>query len=173
MNRKIRFLLALVFIALFMFACNRRGTGDIHVAGDTYMSPTVVNSPYKARVAEVFNDTHTVYDVDIIGLLWNGIEDSLKKRGMLWNPKSEGEPYVMEGHVLYFRKGDMAERFVPYLGDTVLTVRVELSKGGTHLATIESKRKIAFGGGTLTRAAWKKIFEEVSEDVVNQAVKKF
>ena len=172
MNRKIRFL-ALVLIALFMLACNRRGTGDIHVAGDRYQAQEVINSPYKVRVTDVFNDTHEVYDVDVIGSLWNGIEDSLKKRGMLWNPKSEGEPYAMEGHVLSFKKGDMAERFVPYLGDTVLTVRVELSKGGTHLATIESKRKIAFGSGTLTRAAWKKIFEEVSEDVVNQAVKKF
>ena len=172
MNRKIRFL-ALVSIALFMLACNRRGTGDIHIAGDTYTSPAVVNSPYKARVADVFNDTHMVYDIDIIGLLWNGIEDSLKKRGMLWNSKAEVEPYVMEGHVLSFRKGDMAERFVPYLGDTVLSVRVELSKGGRHIATIESKRKIAFGRGTWTRRAWRKAFEEVSEDVVNQAVKMF
>jgi len=172
MNGKIR-LLALVLIALLMFACNRRGTGDIHVAGDTYRAPEVVNSPYKVRVADVFNDTHELYDIDIIGLLWNGIEDSLKKKGMLWNPKAEGEPYVMEGHILTFRKGDMAERFVPYLGDTVLSVRVELTRGGRHLATIESKRKIAFGRGTWTPRAWRKIYEQVSEDVVNQAVKYF
>jgi hypothetical protein len=173
MNRKFR-CFALVLIALLMFACNRRGSGDIHVAGDTYTAPQVViNSPYKVRVSDVFNDTHEVFDVDIIGLLWNGIEDSLKKRGMLWNPKAEVEPYVMEGHILSFKKGEMAERFVPYLGDTLLQVRVELSRGGSPLATIEVKRKIAFGSGTLTRAAWRKIFDEVSEEVVNQSVKKF
>jgi hypothetical protein len=124
-------------------------------------------------VVEVYNDTHKVHDVDVIGLLWNGLQDSLKKRGMLAGPDTGGEPYVMEGHVLNFKKGGMAERFLPYLGDTVLSVKVELSQGGRQLATIESKHKIAFGKGTLTRDAWKKIFEDVSEDVVNQAVKKF
>jgi hypothetical protein len=111
--------------------------------------------------------------VDIIGLLWNGIDDSLKKRGMLWTPNAEGEPYMMEGHIVYFKKGGIVERCVPRLGDSVLTVRLELSQGGRHIATIESKRKVTFGGGTFTRSAWKKIFEEVSEDVVQQAVKNF
>lgn len=172
MHRKIG-LLALVFIPLFMFACHRGGKGDIHVAGDIYTPKPVVVSPYKAKVTEVFNDTHQVFDVDIIGLLWNGIDDSLKKRGMLWTANAEGEPYLMEGHVVYFKKGGMAERFLPRLGDTVLEVRVELSQGGRRIATIEAKRKIAFGKRTITRNAWKKIFEEVSEDVVQQAVKKF
>ncbi len=164
---------ALVFIAVFMFACHRGGTGDIHVAGDIYTPKEVVTSPYKVRVTDVSNDTHQVYDVDVIGLLWNGLEDSLRKRGMLWTPQLQGEPYILVGHIEYFKKGSMAERWLPYMGNTVLTVRVELSQGGKQLASIESKRKIAFGGGTLTRNAWKKVFEEVSQDVVNQAVKKF
>ncbi len=172
MARRVRFP-ALVFIAIFMFACHRGGTGNIQVAGDIYSPKEVINSPYKVRVADVSNDTREVYDVDVIGLLWNGLEDSLKKRGMLWTPQLEGEPYVLEGHVLYFKEGDMAARFLPYVGDTVLSVRVELSKGGTHLATIESKRKIAYGTGTFTRNAWKKVFEEVSEDVVKKATEKF
>ncbi len=172
MGRKIGFV-ALVLITTIMFSCHRKGTGDIQVAGDTYVPPPVVTSPYKARVADVFNDTHKVHDEDVIGLLWGGMEDSLKKRGMLWTKNSEVDPYVLEGHVLLFKKGSVAERFVPRLGDTVLEVRVELSRGGTHIATIESKRKISFGRGTTTRKAWEKVFEQVSEDVVNQAVKKF
>ena len=171
MNRKIG-LLAIVFIPLLMLACHKGGKGG-HVADETYTPKPVVVSPYKAKVTEVFNDTHQVFDVDIIGLLWNGIDDSLTKRGMLWAPNVEGEPYSMVGHVVNFQKGGMAERFLPRLGDTVLEVRVELSQGGRQIATIESKRKITFGKGTTTRNAWKKVFEEVSEDVVQQAVKKF
>ena len=171
MNRKIR-LLALVFIALFMFACHKGRTEDIPAAG-VYAHKPAVASPYKVRVTDVSNDTHKVYDVDVIGLLWNGLEDSLKKRGMLWTPELEGEPYVMEGHIVKFKKGSVAERCMPYVGDTVLAVRVELSRGGRPIATIESKHTIGFGRGTFTRNAWKKIFEQVSEDVVNQAVKKF
>ena len=143
------------------------------MAGDIYTPKPVVTSPYKVRVADIFNDTHQVYDVDVIGLMWNGIDDSLKKRGMLWTADARGEPYIMEGHVVYFKKGGMPERFLPRLGDTVLAVKVELSQGGRHIATIESKRKITFGRGTITRNAWQKVFEEVTEDVVQQAVKKF
>jgi hypothetical protein len=174
MPREFR-LLALVFIALFMFACHKGGKGDKPVAGDTYTPKPVVTSPYKVRVSDIFNDTHQVYDVDIIGLMWNGIDDSLKKRGMLWTADAGGEPYILEGHVVYFKKGGIPERLLPRLGDTVLAVRVELSQGSRHIATIESKRKIAFGfrKETITRSAWKKVFEEVTEDVVQQAVKKF
>jgi hypothetical protein len=155
-----------------MLACHRGGKGG-HVADEIYTPKPVAVSPYKVKVSEVFNDTHKVFDVDVIGLLWNGLQDSLKKRGMLWTPNAEGEPYVMEGHVVYFKKGGLAERFLPRLGDTVLAVRVELSQGGRHIATIESKHTIAFGRGTITRKAWKKVFDEAVEDVVNQAVKKF
>jgi len=168
MNRKIG-LLAIVFIPLLMLACHKGGKDEVEV----YKPKPVVFSPYKVKVSEVFNDTHKVFNVDVIGLLWNGLQDSLKNRGMLWTPNAEGEPYVMEGHVLYFKKGGMAERFLPRMGDTVLAVRVELSQGGRHIATIESKHAIAFGRGTITRNAWKKVFDEVVEDVVNQAVKKF
>jgi len=173
MVRKIRFL-PLIFIAVVMFACSIwRGSKGNQTESDVFTPKPVASSPYKVKVATVCNDTHKVHEVDVIGLLWNGIEESLKEKGMLWNEKVQGEPYVMECHVLYFKEGDMAERFVPYLGDTVLAVRVELSQGGQHLATIESKRKVSYGRGTFTRRAWKKVFEEVSEDIVNQAVKKF
>ena len=168
MHRKIG-LIALVFIPLLMLACHKGGKDEVEV----YKPKPVVVSPYKVKVSEVFNDTHKVFDVDVIGLLWNGLQDSLKTRGMLWTPNAEGEPYIMEGHVVYFKKGSMTERFLPRLGDTVLAVRVELSQGGRHIATIESKHKVTFGIGTITVNAWKKVFEEVSEDVVQQAVKKF
>jgi len=167
-----KFRLLVVFIALFMFACHRGGK-DIQIGGEIYSPKPVVTSPYKVRVTDVFNDTHQVYDVDIIGLLWNGIEDSLKKKGMLWTSNAEVEPYLMEGHVDYFRKGEIIERCLPRLGDTELRVRVELSRGGTHIATIESKHKVTFGRGTITVNAWKKVFDKAVEDVVNQAVKKF
>ncbi len=172
MRKKIS-LLALVFIPLFVFACHRGGKEDIKGENDIYTPKPVVVSPYKVKVAEVFNDTHKVFDVDVIGLLWNGLQNSLKKRGMLWTPNAEGEPYIMEGHVVYFKKGGVAKRFLPRLGDTVLAVRVELSQGGRHIATIESKSKITFGAGTITRDASEKVFDQVVEDVVNQAVKKF
>ena len=173
MNRQIRFL-ALALITLFLIACHRGQGGNINVGGDLYSTQPEVSSPYKVKVVNVYNDTREVYDVDVIGLLWDGIDSSLKKRGMLPGQQTVGEPYVLEAHIVAFKKGSAADRWLPRVGDTVLVARAELSQGGRSLATIESKRKIAYGSkGTFTRNAWRKVFEEVSEDIVNQAVKKF
>jgi hypothetical protein len=173
MNRPIRFFV-LGLITLFLIACHKGQGGNVNVSGDVYSSPPAVSSPYKVKVADVSNDTHEVYDVDVIGLLWNGLEDSLKKRGMLLvEPQAGIEPYVMEAHIVDFKKGEVAACWLPCVGDTVLVAKVELKRGGKVLATIESKRKTTLGKGKMSMSAYKTVFERVSEDLVNQAVKKF
>ncbi|MHC1726097.1 MAG: hypothetical protein AB9866_08855 [Syntrophobacteraceae bacterium] len=167
MNRSIR-LFALVLFACFLCACSRGSKQDIQ----TGLSAPVVSSPIKVRVLDVSNDTHEVFDVDVIGLFWSGLQDSLRKRGMLWTPEMGGEPYILEAHVVKYKKGSMAKRMLPYFGDTLLVVKCGLRDGSREIATIEAKRKISFGGGTFTRAAWRKVFEEVSEEVISAAVRK-
>ncbi|MCE5334995.1 MAG: hypothetical protein LLG06_10435 [Desulfobacteraceae bacterium] len=165
---KIRYLLV-VLLALATFSCNRGGDSDF-VAGPFVPS---VTSPIKVRIVDVSNDTHKVHDVDVIGLLWNGMEDSLKRRGMLWRSQMGGKPYLIEARVVYFKKGNMAGRLLPYVGDTVLSVKCELKDGDQRsLATIETKHKFSFGSNTMTRAAWRKLFDEVSEEVITEAVRK-
>jgi len=168
-NRPIR-LIALVFIALFLIAC---GKGK-NKPQEVYKPPPEVSSPYKVKVVDVSNDTHQVYDVDVIGLLWNGIEESLKKRGMLFaEPQPGVEPYLIEAHVVYLKEGEIVCCWIPYVGDTVLVAKAELKRGGKVLATIESKGKATLGRGTMSLNAAKKVFEKVAEDIVNQAVKHF
>jgi len=169
MNRQFRFL-ALAFITLFLLSCHRGQGKDIEV----YTPPKPeVASPYKVKVADVSNDTHQVFDVDIIGLMWSGVEDALKRRGMLLEQGTEAEPYLIEVHIVKFEKGNLCVRWLPCAGDTILVVRAQLTRGGSQLATIELKRKIAYGKGTFTRHAVKKIFDQVTEEIVDQAVKKF
>ena len=167
MNRKIRFL-AVVLFALFLCSCNK---GHDEIISGPYTP--AISSPVKVRVTDVWNDTHQVFDVDIIGLLWSGLEESLKKRGMLWSPDMGDHYLILEAHVLDYKKGSMAGRLVPYAGDAVLSVRCTLRDGSRELATIESKRKFSFGNGTFTRSAWRQVFWDVSEDVTAQAVRKF
>jgi hypothetical protein len=169
MNRQFRFL-ALAFIALFLFACHRGQGANVSVYTPP---PQPAASPYKVKVADVSNDTHQVFDVDVIGLMWEGVEDALKKRGMLMEQGTEGEPYLIAVHIIKFEKGNLCVRWLPCAGDTILVVRAEVKRGGTQLAAIELKRKIAYGKGTFTRHAVKKIFDQVSEEIVDQAVKKF
>ncbi len=170
MHRNIR-IFAVLLIALFMCSCHRAVSGENFLGGAT--PPPVPESPIKVRVAEVTNDTHQVYDIDVIGLLWNGMEIALKKRGMLWLPGMGGQPKTIVGHVVKFSKGSAVFRWIPFTGDTILEVRCTVYDGDRQLGTIEVKRKFALGRGTFTRQAWNKAFEEVSEQVVSEAVRKF
>lgn len=167
MNSRFHFL-AVVFFALLLSACSRGHNEDIVIGPYT---PSI-SSPIKISVTDVSNDTHEVFSVDVIGLFWNGLEDSLRKRGMLWTAKLGGKPYSLEAHILKYKEGSAPARLLPYAGDTVLVVRCELRDGGREIATIEAKRKIGFGSSTLSRGAWRKIFSDVAEDVITQATKK-
>ncbi len=167
MYGKLRFL-AIVSIAVLLFSCHRGSRDDI------IQGPFVpaISSPTKIQVVDVSNDTHQVFDVDVIGLLWTGLDDSLKKRGMYWTKDSGGKLYTLEAHVVQYKKGTHPGRLVPKLGDTVLVVKCELKDGDRPIASIESRRKIGFGDMLLSREAWRAVFSEVAEDLVNQATRK-
>lgn len=175
MDRKIRFL-AVLFIALMLAGCGsliraiRGGGGSQDIIAGPYVP--AVTSPIKIQVVDVSNDTHKVFDVDVIGLLWSGLDESLKKRGMLWTKDAGGRQYTLEAHVVKYKKGSQPGRLVPKMGDTVLVVKCDLKEGGTQIATIESKRTISFGDMLLARDAWRRIFTEVAEDVIAQATRK-
>ncbi|MDR3569183.1 MAG: hypothetical protein P4L43_14230 [Syntrophobacteraceae bacterium] len=171
MVNKIRFF-ALLLLPVFLLGCGVWGHKD---ASSTLKPPTaaeIADSPVKFRVVDVSNDTRHVFDVDVIGLLWNGIDESLKQKALLWTPGSGGEPYVLKGHIVEFRERNLGERLLPYMGRTVLKVRVDVSRGGRHVATIESSKTIGYGKGMWTLHAWRKVFAEVSRDVVRQAAEK-
>ncbi len=162
-------LIALIFLACFLCACSRGSKQEVYSG---MSAPVVASSPIKVRVLDVSNDTHEVFDVDVIGLLWNGLQDSLRKRGMLWTPDLGGNPYIIEAHVVKYKKGSMAYRWAPYFGDTLLVVKCDIRDENRQIATIEAKRKVSFGSGTFTAGAWRKVFEEVSEEVISEAVRK-
>ncbi len=142
--------------------------------GELISEPTAaVRSDVKIRVADVSNDTGKLFDVDVIGLLWNGLEDGLKKRGMLAAGPSGDAPLQIKAHVLKYKKGNAIGRTLLPVGfSTVLYVRAELIQGATVLASAETKRDISFGEGAFARGMWKKVFEEVGEDLVKQLTRK-
>jgi len=166
MNSWVRFLAVVCFV-LMLSACSKGNNGDIVTGPYT----PAISSSIKVSVADVSNDTHDVFSVDIIGLMWNGMEESLRKRGMLWAPSMGGKPYALQAHILKFREGSAPARLLPWAGDTVLVVSCELRNGDSHLATIDSKQKIAYGSSVFTRSAWRKLFTDASEEIVTQAIR--
>ena len=129
-------------------------------------------SSIQVRVVDVSNETRELYEVDVIGMMWSALEESLKKRGMLWKPDSGGVPLTLEAQVLRYEEGTVWLRwFLPAWGRTTLTAKGDLKEGGRLIASAEAKEAITFGHQTFTIGAWRKIFGEVAEDLVSQLTK--
>lgn len=155
-------------LACFAVLTALAGCGSKHEEIQSIPS-TVPVSGTLIKVTDVSNNTTEIFDVDVIGMLWSGLEDSLKKRGMFWKPNSQGTPLSLEAHVTKYEKGNAWLRpCFPYWGRTVLEVTAELKDEGRVVGSAEVKQKITLGSGTFTRGAWQKIFAPVSEDVVSQ-----
>ena len=123
----------------------------------------------RVRVADVTNGTKELFDVDVIGLLWTGFNESLNKRGLLYMGVPGPAPLKLEATVVKYQKGAMWLRpIAPRWGKALLVVKCDLKDGDTVIATIESSHTISLGSGTFTKDAWRKVFTEVTEDVVNR-----
>jgi hypothetical protein len=134
-------------------------------------TPAVSN--IKIRVVDVSNDTHELFEVDVIGMMWTALEESLKKRGMLWTPDTPGVPLTLEARVLKYQEGNFWLRPVlPFWGKTVLSSTCEIKDGGRVVASAEAKRSISFGNETFTVGAWRKIFSGVAEDLVSELARR-
>ncbi len=163
MKKKLLCYFALVLMVAALWGCSRNR--------EELLPPTVTPavSSIKIRVVDVSNDTRELYDVDVIGMMWTALEDSLKKRGMLWTPDDSGLPLMLEAHILKYQGGSVWLRPVlPIWGKTVLTTKCDLKREAQVVASAEAKRSITFGNETFTVGAWRKIFAGVAEDLVSQ-----
>ncbi|MGV8073411.1 MAG: hypothetical protein AB2L11_02455 [Syntrophobacteraceae bacterium] len=127
----------------------------------------------RIKVADVANKTQELFDVDAIGMLWNGLNQSLMQKGLLYM----GEPSIpvlrLEASIVKYQKGHFLLRpVIPYFGKTLLSVKCELKDGDRVIGSVESEHTISMGKIEFTNRAWKKIFSEVAEDVVSQLAAK-
>ena len=165
-NRKAVCCFAFVLMAVALWGCG--GTRqDLLMPAE---APVVSN--IKIRVVDVSNDTRELYEIDVIGMMWAALDDSLRKRGMLWTPDAPGLPLILDAHVLNYQEGNVWLRpILPMWGKTVLTIKGDLRDAGQVIASAETKQSYSFGHETFTVGAWRKIFAGAAEDLVGQLVR--
>lgn len=171
MRRTPRYLaFCLIVIFLSGSGCGKKRIDDFAVDPDPR---TIPQSAVKIRVADVSNNTPDLYDVDVIGLMWNALNDSLYRRGLLWMEETETPPLIIEARVQKYRKGNAIVRgVVPYFGNVELVVECDVKQGDRLVGTVESKRSISFADEVFTKEAWRKIFTAVGDDLVAQIAKR-
>jgi hypothetical protein len=166
MKRKALCCCVFVLMAAVLWGCGG-SRQDLLMPMDT---PPVSN--IKIRVVDVSNNTRELYEIDVIGMMWAALDDSLRKRGMLWTPDAPGLPLILEAHVLNYQEGNVWLRpILPMWGKTVLTVKGDLRDAGQIIASAETKQSYSFGHETFTVGAWRKIFAGAAEDLISQLVR--
>jgi len=125
----------------------------------------------RIRVVNVANKTGELFDVDAIGMLWNGMEESLRNKGLLWTGDADIPVMTLRAEILKYQKGNVFLRPVlPMWGKTSLTARCELREGDRVVATGEASRTISAGKEGFSFSAWREVYRSVAEDLVNQVV---
>jgi len=127
----------------------------------------------RIRVVDVANKTGELFDVDAIGMLWNGIEEALRSKGLLWTGDAGIPVMTLKAEIVKYQKGNVYLRQVlPIWGKTLLTAKCDLREGDRVVASAESTRTISMGKERFSFDAWKEIYRMVAEDLVNQVVQK-
>jgi len=163
--KPLRTFCAVVFLVGLIFGCGR--------ARDEAPSPSVpaMRQDLRIRVVNVANKTGELFDVDAIGMLWNGMEESLRNKGLLWTGDADIPVMTLRAEILKYQKGNVFLRPVlPMWGKTSLTARCELREGDRVVATGEASRTISAGKEGFSFSAWREVYRSVAEDLVNQVV---
>lgn len=130
------------------------------------------HSGVKIKVSDVSNKTGELFDVDVIGLMWNALDVSLHRRALLWDPASGGTPMEVRAEIVEYQKGSIFLRnILPPWGKTSIRAKLHLVDQGRVVASSETEQTISVGNGPFTTEAWRKIFLQAAEDLINKIVR--
>lgn len=125
----------------------------------------------KIELGRVMNKTGEEFDIDIKKMLSDSLVKTLKERELLWTG-SDSSKLLLESNIIEYKKGDAFKRWLlPGWGSTVLIVRCDLvGEDNTVVGSVEAKRTVSFGGA-YTIGAWKTVFNNLANDVVEDLSK--
>ena len=117
------------------------------------------------KLGGVSNETGRVYDVDIEAMLAEAMTEALKQEGLLASGV-ETSYLTLNVEIIEYAKGDAFKRWVwAGYGVTILEIHCDLLEGDQVIGVADARRTVDSGGG-YTVGAWKYIYGQVAEDVV-------
>ena len=125
----------------------------------------------KIELGRVMNKTGDEFDIDIKKMLSDSLEKTLKEKELLWTGTG-GSKLLLESNIIEYKKGDAFKRWLlPGWGSTILIVRCDLvDEDNRIVGSVDAKRTVDAGGG-YTIGAWKTVFDNLANDVVEDLSK--
>jgi len=159
----------LIFLSLlFMAVATGCGTVQHKVDfKDKYTPP----ADTKIELGRVMNKTGEEFDIDIRKMLTDSLAKTLKEKELYWS-STDDHRLLLESNIIEYKKGDAFKRWLlPGWGTTVLIVRCDLvEEDNSIVGSVEATRTVSIGGA-YTIGAWKTVFDNLANDVVEDLSK--
>lgn len=153
-----------IFVLMMMFT-GCAGVGKHEFAlNDQY----VAKANTKINIGAVKKNSSTMSDANIEQILKDAISEKLTQKELLWqqdiNPK-----LTLNIKILEYSEGNAYKRWLAPgagWGATSLLIKADLKDGDVLIGTGKATRSVSAGGvGTI--GAWKYVFTDLAEDLVN------
>ena len=146
---------------LFLTACSGTAQHDVKVH-----DAQAFNAGTRIILSSVTNKTGETFDVDIETMLETAMEERLSRENLL-GQKGDPDLISMDIKIIEYRKGDAFKRWLwPGYGSTILVIEATLLDSEGNVDAMAQANRSVDGGGGYTIGAWKKIFENVANDLV-------
>lgn len=154
----------------FLFMVVATGCGTVHHKvdfKDKYTPP----ADTKIELGRVMNKTGEEFDIDIKKMLSDSLEKTLKEKELLWTDTG-GSRLLLESNIIEYKKGDAFQRWLmPGWGATTLIVRCDLvDEDNSIVGSVKAMRTVSVGG-LYSIGAWKTVFDNLANDVVEDLSK--
>ena len=155
------FRVLLLPICLGLVGCATSGNIDV-------MSNSAFANGFHISAVTVRNDTGQTFDIDIESMLQEAVESQVAKHELA---HASGEPLAFQVAIIQYEKGNAFKRWLmPGAGKTILSVEATfIDADGDTIAQSQATRSVGAGGG-YTIGAWKQVFSNVAEQLVEDLV---
>ena len=159
MNR----LLTLLALAIAVSGCATTET-------QTFKEDPLVRPGAKIQLGAVTIPEGSSYEIDVIGLMTEALEESLVEHDIAWQGDPAADRFVLDVVVDDYEPGNAFKRWLlPGYGSTIVHVSGTLTDMSTGVVAgeLDHERAVHAGGG-YTIGAWKTIFDGIADDITTQ-----
>jgi hypothetical protein len=154
---------------LGMLVLSSVGCGSVrHVS--KYEPEFLPKADTRIEVGNVLNETGQTFDIDVSKMFTDALSKVLEEEGLLYKGGSVSSQFLIESKLVEYEPGNAFKRWLlPGWGSTVLSVHCELKEipSGKMMGYVDARRTVSIGGG-YSIGAWRTIFGNLAEDVVDE-----
>ena len=158
MNYNLQKIFLVMLIGIFITGCATTSSIDV-------INENLLQNNFSINSVVAKNETGKSFEIDIESMLKEAVNEELSVQGL---SNKEGLEYELQVFIIQYKEGNAFGRWImPGLGKTVLSVEAVLNdESGEAVLQSQATRSIGAGGG-YTINAWKKVFNQVAEELVN------